>query len=301
MQFPSVCANYPKAGFELDFPSECRSFKYSYCFTGGCGVKGEDHSNQRNWNCVGYYRNSPYEFEKVIKMEISYILAGYNEAPSIEESIRRIVKGLENDFDDYELILVDDASTDGTREIMECMAQDNPRIKVLHNFVNLNFGTSVLRGMQAAQKEWIIYNAVDLPLYPEETKDVINAAQEYDVLVLERTSYCATLWRRITSKCNSLLLHILYPKLIRGTPVLNYLQAFRRDCINQYIPLARSPIFVWPEMVFRAKLAGLRVGNLQHDPHEDKPVRGSFGKPHDIMWGIYDMLRFRVRLWCNNY
>ncbi len=230
-------------------------------------------------------------------MEISYILAAYNEAPQIEKCIQQIVQALKSDFDDYELILVDDASTDETGEIMEHMARDNSRIAVLHNLVNLNFGTSVLRGMKTAKKKWIIYNAVDLPLYPEETKEVLAAAQNYDVLVLERTEYNGVFWRKITSKVNTLLLHILYPKLMRGTPVTNYIQIFRKDCLNTCIPLARSPIFVWPEMIFRAKLAGLRVGNFQHMPHVDKPKKGSFGKPHDIIWGIYDMLRFRLRLW----
>jgi len=233
----------------------------------------------------------------VKKVEVSYILAGYNEAPLVEESIRQIINALERDFDDYELILVDDASTDETGGIMDRMARDNPKITVLHNLINLNFGTSVLRGIRTAKKEWIIYNAVDLPLYPEETKEVLTAAQEYDVLVLERTEYQGVFWRKITSKCNSILLHILYPKLMRGTPIVNYIQVYRRDCINQCIPLARSPIFVWPEMIFRAKLAGVRVGNFQHTPHIDKPRKGAFGKPHDIIWGIYDMLRFRLRLW----
>ncbi len=233
-------------------------------------------------------------------MEVSYVLGVYNEASLLQESIQRIVKALENDFEDYELILVDDASTDGSGEIMERMARDDPRITVLHNLVNLNFGTSVLRGMRSAKKKWIIYNAADLPLYPEETKEVIAAAQEYDVLVLERTEYQATFWRKITSKCNSLLLHILYPKLMRGTPVVNYIQIYRRDSFGKCIPLARSPIFVWPEMIFRAKLAGMKVGNFRHTPHVDKLRKGAFGKPHDIIWGIYDMLRFRLRLWQKN-
>jgi len=230
-------------------------------------------------------------------VEVSYILAGYNEASQIEECIQRIVQALKSDFDDYELILVDDASTDETGEIMERIARDDPKIKVIHNLINLNFGTSVLRGMRTAKKEWIIYNAVDLPLYPGETKEVLAVAQDYDVVVLERTEYNGVFWRKITSKVNTLLLHMLYPKLMRGTPVTNYIQVFRRDCLNTCIPLARSPIFVWPEMIFRAKLAGLKVGNFQHTPHIDKPRKGAFGKPHDIIWGIYDMLRFRLRLW----
>ena len=230
-------------------------------------------------------------------MQVSYILAGYNEETLIESAIERSVSALEHAFDDYELILVDDASTDRTGEIMEQATLKNQKIKVLHNLVNLNFGASVLRGMMAAQKEWVVYNAVDLPVYPEEMADILRTAQDYDVLVLERANYNAVFWRKITSNINTLMLHILFPWLMRGTPITNYNQAFRKDCIKSCLPLARSPIFVWPEMIFRAKLLGLRVGNLVHTPHIDKRRKGAFGKPHDICWGIYDMLRFRVRLW----
>lgn len=230
-------------------------------------------------------------------MQISYILAGYNEEDSIQSAIERCIFALERDFDDYELILVDDASTDNTGMIMEQFAKNNQKITVLHNLVNLNFGTSILRGMKTARYDWIIFNAVDLPLLPEETVDIIKAAQDYDMLVLERTRYEGVLWRQITSKINTLMLHALFPKLIRGTPITNYIQVFRKDCINLFLPLARSPIFVWPEMIFRAKIAGLRVGNFLHTPHEEEKRKGAFGKPHDICWGIYDMLRFRIRLW----
>ena len=230
-------------------------------------------------------------------MEVSYVLAAYNEAEIIADCIQEIVHALEEDFDDYELILVNDASTDETGKIFEHMAKKNAKITVLQNMVNLNFGTSVLRGMRVAQKEWIIFNAADLPLYPKETKEVLQFAQSYDVLVLERVNYNAVFWRKITSKANNMLLYVLFPKLMRGTPTPNYIQAFRKNCLDSCLPLARSPIFVWPEMIFRAKLAKLRVGNLRHMPHIKQVRQGAFGKPHDIIWGLYDMFRFRLRLW----
>ena len=230
-------------------------------------------------------------------MEVSYVLAGYNEESQIGEVIEKIVDSLERDFDDYELILVNDGSKDNTGVIMEQYAKDNDKIKVLQNIVNLNFGTSVLRGLKYASKEWVIYNAVDLPLLPEQTIEMIKKAQRYDVLVLERTEYKCVAWRKLTSKVNLLMLNILYPKLMKGTPVVNYIQIFNKNAVDKCIPFARSPIFVWPEMIFRAKLAGLKVGNVQHTPYVPKVNKGSFGKPHDIMWGVYEMLRFRIRLW----
>lgn len=233
-------------------------------------------------------------------MEISYVLAAYNEASIIAASIERCLASLRKDFDDYEFILVDDGSTDDTGRIMDQAAEKDPKIKVLHNLVNLNFGVSVLRSLVAARKEWVIYNAVDLPLPPEDTRTVLDAAQGYDVLVLDRTVYGGSLWRHITSHINALMLRVLYPVLKRGTPTTNYIQVFRKSCLRQCLPLARSPIFAPAEMIFRAKLAGLRVGNYKHRPAYDPNRKGSFGKPHDIIWGIYEMLRFRVRLWHHN-
>lgn len=230
-------------------------------------------------------------------MEVSVVLAAYNEDDILKDNIENLIISLEKEFDDYELVLVNDASTDNTSEIMENFAQENSKVTVLQNIINLNFGTATLRGLKQAKKEWVIYISADMCITAEEIKDLINNANKKDVIVLKRTLYGGDSWRKITSKINCFMLHVLFPKLTKDTPILNYMQIFRRENLNICIPLARSPIFVWPEMIFRAKLAGLKVTNLKHTPHIKKISRGSFGKPHDIIWGIYDMLRFRIRLW----
>lgn len=233
-------------------------------------------------------------------MKISYVMAGYNEESIIRDSVRKCIEMLERDFDDYELILVNDASKDKTGQIMKELADQNAKIVVLDNIVNLNFGTSILRGIKSATSGYVIYNAADLPLPLDDTKAIVEEAQKYDVLVLERIEYQAVAWRKVTSSGNRILLNMLYPKLMRGTPITNYVQVFKTDVIDSILPFARSPIFVWPEMIFRAKLAGLRVGNMKNKPHIENKRAGAFGKPHDIIWGMYEMLRFRNRLWARN-
>ncbi len=94
---------------------------------------------------------------------------------------------------------------------------------------------------------------------------------------------------------------ILFPALVKGTPVLNFVQIYKRDKIRSIIPLARSPIFVWPELIFRAKLSGLYVKNVPVKCNIENLRKGAFGHPHDIIWGIYDMLRFRIRVWKKDY
>ena len=228
---------------------------------------------------------------------ISVIMAFYNEERAIESAVLETKKALEEAGIDYEIILVDDGSKDNSRIIAAQLCADK-NVKLLENIVNLNFGTATLRGMYSASKEYVIYNAADLPLNPYDIPEILEEMinDNLQMMVLERSEYKATAYRKIASKGNLLLLNILYPKLIRGTPVLNFVQCFRRDVLDEIKPYARSPIFVWPELIFRSKINGFKWKNKIVPINTTMQVRqGSFGKPHDIIWGIYETVRFKVK------
>lgn len=233
---------------------------------------------------------------------VSVVLAGYNEEENIDRAMQETYDAISENFEEYELILIDDASKDNTLSKMLEFEKKHTDVRVFPNFANLNFGSSVLRGLCAAKNDYVVYNACDLPLANNDLVRLLKEMDENaDVLVLERTEYKTTKWRGITSDVNKLLLKILYPKLTKGTPVLNYVQIYKREIIKSIVPFARSPIFVWPELIFRAKLKGYKVENTQVKCNVENVRKGAFGHPHDIMWGIYEMLRFRIRLWNKNY
>ncbi|MCR5138423.1 MAG: glycosyltransferase family 2 protein [Oscillospiraceae bacterium] len=230
---------------------------------------------------------------------LSFIMAGYNEENYVIPAVKAVEEALEASFEQYEIILVDDGSRDRTLPLMKTCAEENPHIRVLENRVNLNYGASVLRGMKAAENDWLVYDAFDLEMAPAEFVRLFQEMdRSLDVLVFERASYEATAWRKFASLLNRGLLHLLFPMLMRGTPTLNHTQLFRRECLDEIIPLSRSPIFFSPEMVFRAKLKGLKVGNQVIPFHSIDGIRkGAFGHVYDILWAVTDMFRFRLRLW----
>lgn len=231
---------------------------------------------------------------------VSVILAGYNEEKCIGAAMQKMYDTLNRSFEKFELILVDDASKDHTADLMQKFAEDKENVVLLKNHINLNFGASVLRGMAAAQYDYVTFDACDLPLAPKDIVSLVNGMRdEAEMLVMQRTGYITTKWRGITSDLNKLLLKILFPKLTKGTPVLNYSQIYKKTILKQVMPLARSPIFVWPELIFRTKLLGVKWVNVPVKCQVKNLRKGAFGHPHDIMWGIYDMLRFRIRLWRN--
>ena len=186
---------------------------------------------------------------------LSFVMAGYNEQSNVRQAVKTVADALEEAFDKYEIILVDDGSTDRTLSLMRSCAEEDRHIRVIENGVNLNYGSSVLRGMKAAKLDWVVYDAFDLEMEPHEfVRRFRDMDKTLDVMVFDRETYEAVAWRKFASLLNKLLLHVFFPLLMRGTPTLNHTQLFRRSRLDAIMPLSRSPIFFSAEMIFRAKL-----------------------------------------------
>ncbi|MBN4049727.1 glycosyltransferase family 2 protein [Bacteroidales bacterium AH-315-N07] len=236
--------------------------------------------------------------EEIGKNSISLILPIYNEEELVEESLRICLAALENDFDDYEIIVVDDGSKDNSLAIVKKVQQENPHVKIIENHINLNQGISIQRALTRCTKDYVLHNGIDLPLNPSELKGLIQIMEDNDVLILERKKYSgASLWRRFVSKINILLRKVLYPGLSKGVMDMNFVQIYRREILPMLLPLAKSPAFTTPEMLYRANYHNLKVIRKSMDFQARPGGRGSLGRLHDILWTLYDMIRFRYLLW----
>ena len=95
---------------------------------------------------------------------VSLVIPMYNEELSIDHAIDCAVDALET-FD-YEIVIVDDASTDRSAEIVRGRMAENPRIRLLQHEVNRKLGGALKTGYGAATKEVVVYMDADLPFDP---------------------------------------------------------------------------------------------------------------------------------------
>ncbi len=222
---------------------------------------------------------------------LTVILPVYNEVTLVASATKRCCEALAKDFDDYEVLLINDGSTDKTGEAMDAERARNPRVQVLHNQVNLNVGASIQRGFTEATKEYVVHNAIDLPLAPEGLGDLIDRVGNADVLILERSGYPGySIWRLLCSTLNRRLLRMLFPSPFHD---LNFTQVYRREVIAEILPRAKSPAFTTPEMIFRALRRGLKVRAIRWNYERRPSGKGAFGKPSDIVWSLSDMMKYR--------
>ncbi len=104
-------------------------------------------------------------------MKISIVMASYNYAPIIGEAIESVIN---QTYKDWELIIVDDGSTDNSVEVIKKYLSDN-RIKLYINEKNLGLAKTVSKGIQYSTSDWIAFLESDDKFFPNALEEKVKA------------------------------------------------------------------------------------------------------------------------------
>lgn len=96
-----------------------------------------------------------------MKPGISVFFPAYNDAETIGALVLAALEVLPTLTDDFEVIVINDGSTDGTRAQLEALAKRYPELRVIHHSRNGGYGAALRSGFAAAQKELIFYTDGD--------------------------------------------------------------------------------------------------------------------------------------------
>lgn len=203
-------------------------------------------------------------------MKLSLIIPAYNEEGNIRPLYERILRSLKEE--DWELIFINDGSTDNTGKEIEEICREDPRIRVIHFPLNKGKGKALKEGFSLAEGDIIITLDADLQDDPEEIPRLLEEIEKgKDVVCGWRYPRRDPLWKTLPSR----LFNFLVSRLggIKIHDINCGLKAFRKEVVKKlhfHGDLYRFlPLF--------ATWEGYTVGEVRVKHHPRKRGKSKYG------------------------
>lgn len=192
--------------------------------------------------------------------EFSVFFPAVNEEAHIEDTVNKARKTLEKVADKWEIIIVDDGSSDKTPEISDQIAKTDRRIKVIHHKQNRGYGAAFKTGFYNAKYKWITFTDADGQFDFSEITKFINTQKKTkaDMVVGYYKARQVSKSKIFTSKVWEYLVYILFGMKVRDIDCGFKLVSKK---VVDAVPKLESErgAFISSEFLIKAKKSGFKI------------------------------------------
>ena len=224
---------------------------------------------------------------------ISLVIAAYNEAATLRSVFDRCLTVLQQCSDDYEIIILDDASIDETGAIAEEIRNAYPEVvRVRTHETNCGIGLTFEELFRAASKEYIFDVPADGEYPPEVLPEILPLLAEYDIVVCNRIVKKYTVYRRLVS-----YLYRFLPRVLFGVELYDPGSTkCRSKAMIDEITITSKGVFAEAERLIRAARKGYRIGKVDIAPERRIAGDPQGAKFSNVMWAGVDLGCLWLRL-----
>jgi dolichol-phosphate mannosyltransferase len=225
------------------------------------------------------------------KPGVSFVVTALNEEGNIRAAVDSIRAAIANRLEDYEIILVNDGSTDRTGAVMDELAGTSDKIRVVHNSRNLGFGGAFKSGAAVARKDYVVRICGDNAVPAEGIGMVLDQIGRADLVIPYIANPEFRSWgRRMGSRGFTTIINSCFGLSVR---YYNHCVVFPRHLLNR-ITIATNSFAYQAEAVVKLLKAGcsyVEVGINDLPRYEGKSTALKPKNVANVLRAIFSLLR----------
>ena len=220
----------------------------------------------------------------------------FNEEGNVQRQVENTLKVLEGlKIKDYEIILINDGSTDNTAKVVDQLASSNKKIRAIHHQQNLGYGEALKSGFYNAKYDTIVYTDGDGQFDFSEVTKFLDKIEDNDLLIGYRIKRQDPLFRILFKKGWTFSLFLMYGLTLKDVDC--GFKMIKRQVLEKIPKLESSRgAMINAEIAIKAKKYGFKVGQVgvNHYPRlSGKPTGASLKV---IIQSYLDLLRLWWKL-----
>jgi glycosyltransferase involved in cell wall biosynthesis len=224
---------------------------------------------------------------------LTVVLPCFNEAANIAQAIHEARRAAVWNADEYQIVVVDDGSTDGTAQIAADVAHEVSYVRIVEHGENRGYGAALASGVRAARMPWVLLTDADLQFDLDQVERFVPLASDADLVVGWRIDRQDPLHRRLNAAAWNQLVRRTFGVQVRDIDCA--FKLVRREFVDG-MPLTSSGAMISTELLARAAANGARVRELGVDHRPRVAGESSGANPRVVMRAFRELRQLQQEL-----
>ena len=228
---------------------------------------------------------------------LSVFFPAYNEEKNIQQTVLKAIEVLEEDFKDWEIIVVNDGSKDRTGEIVRKMALNQPRLKLIEHYPNRGYGAALRSGLYNARFDWIAFTDADGQFDFSEINNFLRVQRETgaDLVIGYYLRRSVPLYRLVNTFFWEALVNLLFG--LRVKDIDCGFKLFSRRVVEGIPPLeSERGAFVSTEFLVKAQREDFKIVEVGVHHYPRRTGYGTGANINVILRSFIDLFRLWGKL-----
>ncbi len=196
----------------------------------------------------------------MIQESIAVVFPAYNEQKNIKCLVSKTFNFLKNNFEDFEIIVVDDGSCDDTYQVcQEIKNKLADSLRVLKHKTNKGYGAALRTGLFSSNKQLIFYTDADNQFDIQEIIKFVEAIKDVDYVIGYRKDRQDSIIRKFTARCYNKLIRLVFGLKVKDIDCS--FKLFKRECLHS-LSIERDNFFIDTELLIKAMLKGFKLKQI---------------------------------------